>query len=53
MDDLDHLVASLEDHALCCCEPGADEAGDRIAVELLDEHDRFLAGVAPIAGAPH
>jgi hypothetical protein len=50
MGGLDHLVASLDDHALCCCEPGADEAGNRIAIELLDEHERFLAGVAPVAG---
>jgi hypothetical protein len=50
MDDLEHLVASLEDHALCCCEPGADETGDRIAIEVLDEHEPLGAGVAPVAG---
>jgi DNA-binding CsgD family transcriptional regulator len=49
--DLDHLVASFEDHALCCCESGADEAGDRIAIEVLDEHERLLAGVQPAAVA--
>jgi hypothetical protein len=48
MVGLDHLVASLEDHSLRCCEPGADEAGDRIAIQVLHEH-RFLAGVAPAA----
>jgi hypothetical protein len=36
-DDLGHLVASLEDHALCCCERGADEAGDRFFGQTRDE----------------
>jgi hypothetical protein len=50
MDGLDHTVASPEDYALCCCEPGPDEAGDRIAIEVLDEHEPLGAGVAPVAG---
>ena len=31
-------------------EQGAHELGDRIAIELLDEPERFLAGVASVAG---
>jgi hypothetical protein len=37
MDGLDHLVASLEDYALCCCESGLDEAGDRFFGQTHDE----------------
>lgn len=49
-DNLDRLAASLDALALCCCKPGADEAGDHVAIEPMGEDKQFLGGAVRIAG---
>jgi Ku protein len=36
-NDLDRLAASLDGLALCCCEPGADEAGEHSTCESVGQ----------------
>ena len=49
-DDLDRLSASLDHLTLCCCKPGADEAGDRRLPEAVAMHKQFLVGAMSAAG---
>ena len=48
--DPDRLDASLDHLTLCCCEPGADEAGDHVAIEPMSDHKQFLSGAVRTAG---
>jgi len=49
-DDLDRLAASLDDLLVCCCKPGADEAGGQVAIEPMNDHKQFLSGAVRAAG---
>jgi hypothetical protein len=40
-NDLDGLAARSDGLALCCCEPGVDEAGEQITCESVSEQQRY------------
>jgi hypothetical protein len=40
--DLDRLLASLDHLALCCCEPGADEAREHLPTEAMTMDEKRL-----------
>ena len=48
-NDLDRLAASLDGLALCCCEPGADGAGEHSGGGSVGTQQRF-GEAAPIDG---
>src|SRR6266849_5673510 len=49
-DDLDRPAVFIDGVAPCCCKPGADEAGDHVAIEPMGEHEQILGDAVRNAG---
>src|SRR6266446_1917930 len=49
-NDLNRLGASLHDLAFCSSKPGADEAGDHVAIEPMDAHKQCFSSAMRAAG---
>ncbi len=49
-NDLDRLGAGLHGLAFCSSKPGADEAGDHVAIEPMGAHKQCLGSAMRAAG---
>ena len=49
-NDLDRLGAGLHGLAFCSSKPGADEAGDHVAIEPMGAHKQCLGSTMRAAG---